>query len=113
MDLALQWGQDDMTRMLIDPTHCVVHDNKGGLSSIMSDVEGYHHQQFERAYEEGNGLEQIFHLEKLVDLFLGKRQHIHCAHLLNAAYIIAKESHKTHASADHQPTGENRRDVSV
>ncbi len=92
MDLALRWGQDDVARMLIDPTREICDNNAAGPSPITGDVEGCHYRQFETAFEEGDGFEQMFRLQKLADVFCGKGMFFHSAHVLNAAYVIAKES---------------------
>jgi len=89
MDLALRWGQDDLVRLFINPS--LVFESEAEPSSI-SDPEGYHYNQFEKAYEAVNPLGQIFHLEKMADLFLLKNNYVQAAHLLNAAYTISKKA---------------------
>ncbi|MCC6127993.1 MAG: ankyrin repeat domain-containing protein, partial [Chlamydiae bacterium] len=89
MDLALRWGQDDLVRLFIDPSRAVQQEV---APSSIQDPEGYHYDQFEKAYEASDPFGQIFHLEKMADLFLLKSNYMQAAHILNAAYAIAKKS---------------------
>ncbi len=90
LDLALRWGQDSVIKLFIDPKH--EHEIEE-IPLGIQDIEGYHYQKFEKAYEDFKTFEQIFHLEKMADLVLQKRNYMQASHLLNAVYAVAKNYH--------------------
>ncbi len=84
-DLAFRAGQDEMCLLLTAPDqiHSVETLEDG------ADPKAHCYRCFERAYEEGNAVQQIFYLEKHAALSLEEKKYIEATHLLNSAYQLA------------------------
>lgn len=96
IDLALQWGQEAVVWLLIggkggELPHFVSQEavtSEGASSSGPHDLAGAAYFEFEKAYESGELLPQIFWLERLGKLHIDRREYLKAAHCLNGALSI-------------------------
>lgn len=87
LDLALRWGQDNISRLFIDPSVSETTETYTPLDP--EDLEGSCYRNFERAFELSDPLNQILYLEKLGDLYFEKSEYTKAASLINTAYAAA------------------------
>ncbi len=87
LDLAIRWGQDNVARLLIDPSFHSVSPPSVDLD--YPDLEGVYYRCFEQAYDKSEPLEQILYLEKLGDLYFAKKDYVRAAHLFNNVLAAA------------------------
>lgn len=89
LDLALQWEQDQIIWLLIaGEEEAMPHTSS---SSSSSDLEGIFYRSFQAAHHSQNSVIQLFWLQKLVQIYIEKKDYTTAAHLLNSAYVVVKE----------------------
>ncbi|MBF5059335.1 tetratricopeptide repeat protein [Candidatus Neptunochlamydia vexilliferae] len=98
IDIALKWGQDDVFRLFLNPSHkkelSTLHSSSSSSSSSNQDVEGIYYKEFEKAYDKKDVTNQILYLEKMAATALAKEDFIKSAHLLNAALAIVPANNR-------------------